>query len=138
MRPLARPEFVIACVGNHVDSRCAVAMELAASVLPCHSIRFLDYSWLAPNELEMVTLYWVVDIEVSTDDLKAALQSGSRLLLPGERCDLSALCEKNGWQTYVTAHEAAQRIASMIESITKLGERYPLTPAAKRATAGDR
>ena len=143
MKPLTPPDFLVACAGDRVDSRCADAMGRVASVIPYVSLRFVDSSWLGPSEFEMATFCWVVDADLSVDRVYKALRVGLPLLLPGERKDLKALCEDVGCgYSYETAGEAAERIVWILRHRAKPAERdsgqTALTPAAMQATAGDR
>jgi hypothetical protein len=139
MKPLAPPDYLIACVGNRVDSRCAEAMAQVASVLPYLSIRFVDSGWLSPSEIAAATLCWVVDADLSGGGIYEALRAGLPLLVPVERKDLRALCEGSGCgYSYETAGEAAERIAWILRSSTTQSSSERATLATRHATAGDR
>ena len=114
------------------------------NIMPYLSIRFVDSSWLAPSELTMAALYWVVGVELSMDRLHEALRAGLPTILPGEREDLKALCnDSSSRYTYRTASEAAESIARILGKapngigLSKRAQPAPGT-AAKHATAGDR
>jgi hypothetical protein len=122
MRPLTPPDHVIACAGNRIDSRCAEAMERIALCLPYLSIRFVDITWLAPIELASVVVCWVVDVDLSVDQMQSALQVGSPFLVPAERPDLEALSRPGRCYIYETSSEAAERIAWILSDGSKRAE----------------
>jgi hypothetical protein len=143
MRSLTPPDFLIACAGERVDSRCAEAMERVASVVPYLSVRFVHSSWLASSELATATLYWVVDAEFCAGRMSEALQTGLPFLVPGERGDLKALCQSSGCAySYQSGAEAAERIAWILRQRAKPTEGDSgdpaLTRAAMHAKVGDR
>jgi hypothetical protein len=143
MRPLTPPDFIVACAGDRVDSRCAEAMDQVTSILPYISVRFVDSSWLAPSELAPATLYWVTDVDLSADRVHEALRARLPLLLPTERKDLEALCEGSGCgYSYETASEATERIVWILKQqamgMGRDSRDAAPTLAAMKATAGDR
>ena len=143
MRPLTPPDFLVACVGNRIDPRCAEAMDLVMRVLPYTSIRFVNGDWFAPHELATASLYWVVDVEISVDLLDQALTLGLPILLPSEREDLNVHFKDSDRHTYGTASEAAETIARILGTAVKGIElskraRQASGAAVKHATAGDR
>jgi hypothetical protein len=138
MKPLTPPDYVIACVGNRVDSRCAEAMARVASVLPYLSIRFVDSGWLSPNEVTATTLYWVVDVEVPIHCLPEVSRRVMPLLIPVERDDLKALCKNDRNYSYETAGEATERIAWILKHNATLNCNSEQPLATRQARADGR
>jgi len=122
MRPLTPPDFLVACVGNHIETRSAEAMKRTCEILTQWSIRFVDADWLSSNEVAAATLCWIVDAQAPVDAVQKVSRDRMPVLVPVERQDLLTMFgDQSRVFSYGTAAEATERIVSILQKAKAVG-----------------
>jgi glycosyltransferase involved in cell wall biosynthesis len=87
----AREDYIIVCVGRHVDSICVEAMNILLSESE-QNYKFIMVDWLNKAQLKEAKLLWVVDKKATDDMIIPLMNSHLPLLVPEDNLKLINLC----------------------------------------------
>ena len=92
-------DYIIVCVGRHVDSICVEAMNILLSESE-QNYKFIMVDWLDEAQLKEAKLLWVVDRKATGDMIIPLMYSHLPLLVPEDNPKLKNLCRSNNCGLY--------------------------------------
>ncbi len=97
---------LIVCIGERVDSRCAMAME---GFLKTHkNYYFIMKNWLEDDLLEKAKLFWIVDKNITLKELTAIFKFDRPILVPAQNLPLTSFCRNENCGLYYADSSEAE------------------------------
>jgi hypothetical protein len=85
-------EVLVVCLGQRISSECSQAMDLVVRDGLRHRYRFVLNDWIQDDQRMKAQLLWVVDQQVSLQNVRIGLENKIPLLVPEYHAELKDLC----------------------------------------------
>ncbi len=112
----SREDYLVVCLGKEVHPECVAALE--ELLRPARRrLRVVMADWLDEDKIREAKLAWIVDRDVSPEDVGVALRNALPLVVPETNGDLKSLCiGGNCGLYYADALEAVACIRYLMEN----------------------
>lgn len=100
--------IIIACIGHQISPMCIQAMRSISNKRYPSILRFLMADWLQEDQLASAGLLWVVDQNVSFEEVTIGLVNKIPLLVPDEITELKDTCIMGNCGLYYKNSQEAQ------------------------------